>query len=137
MKYTLEQYRYLCFEDNHKIINDGPDYYWYSKKDNKTFTIHCIKSFRNSKIVLAHIKYWLPIYKKLAINPINCIDRMFKELKIEEEITEIANNNNLNLTRKVGKIIAINPNIKQKELASILEVSKMTISRQLKLHKAV
>lgn len=62
---------------------------------------------------------------------------MFKELKIEEEITEIANNNNFNLTRKVGKIIAINPNIKQKDLASLLEVSKMTISRQLKLHKAV
>lgn len=136
MSYTLEQYRSLCFEDNHKIIKDGEDFYWYSKKDSK-FTIHCIKSFSDYKKVLSHIRYWLPIYKKLSINPKECIETMLKQLLLENEIEVIANNKDINLTKKIGKILKINPDIKPKELALILNVTKMTISRQLKLFKAI
>lgn len=136
MKYTLEQYRYLCFEDNHKIIKDGGEFLWYSKKDNTKFTIHCIKAFSDYKKAVSNIRYWLPIYKKLAINPIECIDTMLKQLVLDEEIEVIANNKDFNLTKKVGKILKINPDIKPKELALILDVTKMTISRQLKLYKA-
>lgn len=137
MNYTLEQYRNLSFEDNHKIIKDGEDFVWYSRKDNKTFTIHCIKSFTDSKKVVSHIKYWIPKYKKLAICPKDCIENMLKQLKLEDEIEVIANNKDINLTKKIGKILVINPDIKPKELALILNVTKMTISRQLKLFKAI
>jgi DeoR/GlpR family transcriptional regulator of sugar metabolism len=137
MQYTLEQYRNLCYEDNHTIIKDGSDFYWYSKKDNAKFTIHCIKSFTDSKKVASHIRYWIPKYKKLAICPKDCIENMLKQLKLEDEIEVIANNKDINLTKKIGKILVINPNIKPKELALILDVTKMTISRQLKLFKAI
>ena len=137
MKYTLEQYRSLCFEDNHKIIKDYGEYWWYSKKDNVKFTLHCIKPFSDHKKALSNIRYWLPKYKKLAINPIDCIDTMLKQLLMEDEIEVISKNKDINLTKKIGKILKINPDIKPKELVALLDVTKMTISRQLKLFKAI
>jgi hypothetical protein len=136
MKYTLEQYRNLCFEDNHKIIKEYGEYYWYAKKDTK-YTKHCIKSFSDHKKVLSHIRYWIPKYKKLAINPKDCIDTMLKQLLMEDEIEVISKNKDINLTKKIGKILKINPDIKPKELVALLDVTKMTISRQLKLFKAI
>jgi hypothetical protein len=136
MKYTLQQYRNLCFEDNHQIRNDGGEYWWYAKKDTK-FTKHCIISFSDYKKALSHIRFWLPIYKRLAINPIDCLDSMLKQLILDDEIIEIANDKNINITKKISKIIAINASIQPKELASLLDVSKMTVSRQLKLFKAI
>jgi hypothetical protein len=137
MKYTLEQYRSLCFEDNHKIIKDAyGEYWWHAKKDTK-FVKHCILSFSDYKKVLAHIRYWLPIYKKLAISPKDCIDSMLRQLIVEEEINDIANDKDISLTKKVSKIISINPSIPPKDLALLLDVTRMTISRQLKLFKAI
>lgn len=135
MNYTLDEYRHLCYEDNHKIVFDGYDYWWHSKKD-KEFTLHCIQPFSDYKKAVLSIKFWLPKYKRLAINPIDCIDTMIKQLKVEDKIYEIANNKDFSLTKKVGLIIAINPNILQKELVVLLDVTRMTISRQIKLFKA-
>jgi len=137
MNYTLQQYRSLCYEDNHKVIKEYGEYYWYSKKDNVKFTLHCIKPFPDSKKIASHIRYWIPKYKKLAICPKDCIDNMLKQLQMEDEIEVISKNKDINLTKKIGKILKINPDIKPKELVALLDVTKMTISRQLKLFKAI
>ena len=134
MEFTLQEYRNLSYEDNHKIIRDGRDFWWYSRKD-KQFTKHCIISFNDYKKVLSNIRYWIPIYRKRSINHRDCLDTMIKELQLQEEITIIADSDT-SVTNKIRQILKINPSISPKELTSLLGVSKMTISRQLKLFKA-
>lgn len=137
MNYTLQQYRSLCYEDNHKIIKEYGEFWWYSKKDNVKFTLHCIKPFSDFRKAVSHIRYWIFKYKILATSPKDCIDVMIKRLMLEDEIEVISKSKDLNLTKKIGRILKINPDIKPKELAMTLCVTKMTISRQLKLFKAV
>jgi|TARA_R110000782_G_scaffold10766_2_gene33368 hypothetical protein len=133
----LQEYKNLSFEDNHKIIKDAHgEYWWHSRKDTK-FTKHCIKAFTDYKKALSNIKFWLPIYKKLATNPLECLDKMIKQLILEDEINSIASNKDYSLTKKLSKIVAINSSIAPKDLALLLDVTRMTISRQLKLFKAI
>jgi hypothetical protein len=133
MEFTIQQYRNLSYLDNHKIIRDGRDFWWYSRKDTQ-FTKHCIISFTDYKKVLSNINYWIPIYRKRSINHRDCLDTMIKELQQEEEIYIIANSDT-SLTNKIRQILKVNPSISPKELTSLLGVSKMTISRQLKLFR--
>ena len=62
---------------------------------------------------------------------------MIKQLILEDEINSIASNKDYSLTKKLSKIVAINSSIAPKDLALLLDVTRMTISRQLKLFKAI
>ncbi len=136
MQYTISELKKLSDIENHKIIYDGYDYWWYSRKfENEDFTIHCIIPFNNYKTLLINIKVWIRKYHKLSIG-IDCVDIMLQELFIDVKIKDIANNKDIKLVNKIKQILEINPSIKQKELVDLLEVTKMTISRYFKQLKA-
>lgn len=134
MKFTTQQNRNLSKFENHKIVYDGYDYWWHSRKEDK-FTLHCIIPFNNYKTLLINIKCWLPKYLKDSIDS-DCIDSMLKDLFIDVKIKDIANNIKIDTNNKIKLILELKPDIKPKELSLLLNVTKMTISRKLKPYKA-
>ena len=132
MQYTISELKKLSDIENHKIIYDGYEYWWYSRKlENNDFTIHCIIPFNNYKELLINIKVWIRKYHKLSIG-IDCVELMIKELLLDVQIKNIAKNNNTKTISKIKQILVLKPSIKNKELCNLLCVTKMAISKQLK-----
>ena len=131
MKYTSEQCSHLSKIENHKIVYDGYNFWWYSKKNkNEDFTIHCINPFTEYKTILSYIYFWMPKYYKTSITE-NSVDLMVNELLTDIKIKDIANSN-IKTVEKIKLIINLNPDIKVKDLCILLDISKMAISKHLK-----
>jgi hypothetical protein len=132
MKYTIEQYKILSKIENHKIIFDGYDYWWYSKKHKtEDFTVHCIIPFNDYKNILVNIYYWVPKYYKLSIS-LDCVELMLQELFVDIQIKNISNSKDYKTNKKIKLISELNPNIRIKELCLLLNISKVAISKHLK-----
>ena len=131
MKYNSEECSYLYKIENHKIVYDGYNFWWYSKKNkDEDFTIHCIKPFKEYKTILSYIYFWMPKYYKTSIIE-NKVDLMINELLNDIKIKDIANSN-IKTNEKIKLILELNPNIKVKDLCNLLNISKMAISKHLK-----
>lgn len=130
MQYTKSELKKLSDIENHKIIYDGYDYWWYSVKD-KEFTLHCIIPFNDYKTLLINIKVWIRKYHKLSIG-IDCVELMIQDLLLDVKIKNIAKDNNIKTNNKIKQILVLKPNVKNKELCSLLRITKMAISKQLK-----
>lgn len=130
MQYTKSELKKLSDIENHKIIYDGYDYWWYSVKD-KEFTLHCIIPFNDYKTLLINIKVWIRKYHKLSIG-IDCVELMIQDLLLDVKIKNIAKDNNIKTNNKIKQILVLKPNVKNKELCSLLSITKMAISKQLK-----
>lgn len=130
MQYTKSELKKLSDIENHKIIYDGYEYWWYSVKD-KEFTLHCIIPFNDYKTLLINIKVWIRKYHKLSIG-IDCVDLMIQDLLLDVKIKNIAKDNNIKTNNKIKQILVLKPNVKNKELCSLLSITKMAISKQLK-----
>lgn len=132
MQFTVSELKKLSDIENHKIIYDGYNYWWHSVKD-KEFTLHCIKPFNDYKVTLSHIKYWVHKYYKDSIIKENYLDKMLNELMVEVKIKNICKDKTLKSKAKIKQVLFIKPNITPIELAKLLAVTTMAISKQLKV----
>lgn len=131
MPYTLKELSYLKDIENHKIIYDGYDFVWYSNRGND-FELHSIKCFKDYKELLSYIFYWTNKYKKEYNKKDTYLDSMLNQLLKDIQIKNICKNKELKTKDKIKAIFEINPNIKSMELAKLLDLSKMAISKQIK-----
>jgi len=136
MQFSLSELKKLSLIENHKIVYDSYDYWWYSIKD-KEFTLHCIKPFDNPTEVKAHIIYWQLKYMQELNKKENYLDKMLNDLMIDVKIKNICKDKTLKSKAKIKQVLLINPNITPIELSKLLEVTKMAISKQLKTIKEI
>ena len=62
MGYKLEEMKNLKDFKNHNCYYDGYDYWWYSMKDGKKWSIHSVKDFQSQGHAYSHILYWVIKY---------------------------------------------------------------------------
>lgn len=131
MKFNISELKKLSDIENHKIIYDKYEYWWYSNKD-KEFTLHCIKPFDNPIEAKAHLIYWRLKYTQELNKKENYLDKMLNDLMLDVEIKNICKDKTLKSKAKIKQVLLIKPNITAIELSKLLEVTKMAISKQLK-----
>lgn len=131
MQFNISELKKLSDIENHKIIYDGYDFWWYSNKD-KEFTLHCIKSFDNPMEAKAHIIYWQLKYIQELNKKENYLDKMLNDLMIDVKIKNICKDKTLKSKAKIKQVLYIKPNTTPIELSKLLEVTTMAISKQLK-----
>ena len=131
MQYTISELKKLSIINNHKIIWDDYDYWWYSIKDNE-FTLHCIKPFDNAREARAHIIYWQLKYMQELNKKDNYLDKMLNDLIIDVKVKNICKDKTLKSKAKIKQVLSIKPNVTPIELSKLLEVTTMAISKQLK-----
>lgn len=131
MQFTISELKKLSDIENHKIIYDGYDFWWYSNKD-KEFTLHCIKPFDNPMEAKAHIIYWQLKYIQELNKKENYLDKMLNDLMIDVKIKNICKDKTLKSKAKIKQVLYIKPNTTPIELSKLLEVTTMAISKQLK-----
>lgn len=131
MGYSIQELSYLKEIENHKIVYDGWDFIWYANRGNG-LELHSIKCFKDYKELLSYIHYWTNKYKKEYLKKDNYLDNMLNQLLIDIQIKNICNNKNLKTKEKIQMIYELNPNVKATELAKLLDLSKMAISKQIK-----
>lgn len=131
MQFNISELKKLSDIENHKIIYDGYDFWWYANKD-KEFTLHCIKPFDNPMEAKAHIIYWQLKYIQELNKKENYLDKMLNDLMIDVKIKNICKDKTLKSKAKIKQVLYIKPNTTPIELSKLLEVTTMAISKQLK-----
>ena len=131
MQFTISELKKLSDIENHKIIYDSYEYWWYSNKD-KEFTIHFIKPFNIYKKALSYILYWQFKYFYENKKKKNYLGDMINKLWLDVKIKNICNNKKLKSKAKIEQVLYIKPSTTPIELSKLLDVTKMAISKQLK-----
>ena len=118
MNFTDKELEYLSNEVNHKIRFDGYEFMWFANKGNG-FELHSIMKKDTAKKISAIINFWIPKYKKeLSLRVYNAERRdMIQEVMLEVEIFEILKSS-VKTSKKIEKILNLNPNITASEVIS-------------------
>lgn len=130
--WSTEQLRQLKEITNHKVVYDGYEFVWLSNIDG-CWNRHYIRNFDDYNTPMSWIYFnvsrWEKEYKQRNESYFN---EMIKELEIDVKIKEISDEYCKKTKQKVNEIKTLKPNITNKEIAEILEVSIRTVERHLK-----
>ena len=130
MPFSIKEIEKIANPDNHKIVYDNYDYWWFSNKCNH-WELHCVKPFKSYLIAIQHVKYWVPQYNEMLAKRELSFDRIINDIKNDVRIYDIKNSN-IKTIDKVISILDIKPYLNQTEISEILGTSKMAISKHLK-----
>lgn len=135
--WTNEQLEKLSDPNNHKIIYDGFEFWWYHKINDNNWDLHYIEGFEDYKKPYSFLKTW--IYKwtkelserkleaaKLSLRGLN------KHLKDMQKVVEISKSDGIKTKEKIRLINEIIPGMSITDLAKALNISRQVIHRHLK-----
>lgn len=130
--WSTEHLKELKELTNHKVIWDGYEYVWMSKRDNK-WQRHYVRNFDNYNTPMSWIFFnlskWNNEYNERSKQ---YLKKMQLDLETEVKITEISREASIKTKEKIHQILKLKPNISNKEISDILGVTIRTIERHRK-----
>ena len=127
--WTTEQLRNLKEVTNHKVIYDGYEFVWMSKPEDKWLR-HYISNFEDYNKPMSWIHHhtynWGVEYRARHSK---YLEDMRKSLDVDVRIKEISREAKFKTKEKVNEIIRLKPNMSNKDIAGLLEVTVRTVER--------
>lgn len=126
----------LTRPENHKIVFDGYEFWWYHKTHGNKWDLHCINSFDNWKKPYSWLQTWLYKWsKELTDRRVKAASSYFykmkKNLEATKEVIEISKNKKLKTKDKIKMIQELLPNESITYIANVLKISRQAVHRHL------
>ena len=127
--WSTEDLMHLKEVTNHNIFYDGYEFVWMIKL-NGEWNRHYISNFEDYDKPMSWIHYntykWDKEYKERQAK---YLEDMRKSLDIDIKIREISREVNVKTKQKVLEVISLKPNISNKEISDILDVTVRSVER--------
>jgi len=117
---------------NHKIIYDGYEFVWMVQLDNNWVRRYvCNFTDYNKPMSWIHhnIYVWSKEYRERQVE---YLENMRKKLEIDVKITEISREANRKTKQKVLEIINLRPDISNKSISELLDITIRSVERHRK-----
>ena len=130
--WSTEHLKELKELTNHKVIWDGYEYVWMSKRDNKGQR-HYVRNFDNYNTPMSWIFFNLSKWNNEDNERSKqYLKKMQLDLETEVKITEISREASIKTKEKIHRVHKLIDNISNKEISDILGVTIRTIERHRK-----
>tara|TARA_R110000772_G_scaffold79795_3_gene170573 strand:- start:744 stop:1118 length:375 start_codon:yes stop_codon:yes gene_type:complete len=117
---------------NHKVVYDGYDFVWMVRLDS-SWIRHYVGSFVEYNKPMSWIHHNIYIWnKEYRDRQAEYLANMRKKLEIDVRITEISREANVKTKQKVLEIINLRPDISNKAIAELLDITIRSVERHRK-----
>ena len=127
--WSIEQLCNLKEIINHKVVYDGYEFVWMSKPDGE-WVRHFVSNFEDYNKPMSWIHHhtynWGVEYRARHSK---YLEDMRKSLDVDVRIKEISREAKFKTKEKVNEIIRLKPNMSNKDIAGLLEVTVRTVER--------
>jgi len=127
--WSTEDLRNLKEMTNHKVVYDGYEFVWLSKRQGK-WNRHYTNNFEDYNKPMSwihhHVYNWGKEYRQRHAK---YLDDMRIQLDIDIKITEISREANTRTKIKINQILKLKPILNNQQIADILGVTIRTIRR--------
>lgn len=127
--WSTEDLRNLKEMTNHKVVYDGYEFVWLSKRQGK-WNRHYTNNFEDYNKPMSwihhHVYNWGKEYRQRHAK---YLDDMRTRLDIDIKITEISREANTRTKIKINQILKLKPILNNQQIADILGVTIRTIRR--------
>jgi len=127
--WSTEDLRNLKEMTNHKVVYDGYEFVWLSKRQGK-WNRHYTNNFEDYNKPMSwihhHVYNWSKEYRQRHAK---YLDDMRIQLDIDIKITEISREANTRTKIKINQILKLKPILNNQQIADILGVTIRTIRR--------
>ena len=130
--WSTEDLMYLKEMINHKVIYDGYEFVWMHKLYGE-WNRHYVSNFEDYNKPMSWIHHnvynWGKEYRQRHAK---YLDDMRNQLDIDVKIREISREANIKTKQKVLEVISLRPDISNKEISDILDVTVRSVERHRK-----
>lgn len=117
---------------NHKIIYDGYEFVWMVQLDDGWIR-HCVNNFVDYNKPMSWIHHNIYIWnKEYRDRQAEYLENMRKKLEVDVKIAEISREANRKTKQKVLEIINLRPDISNKSIAELLDITIRSVERHRK-----
>ena len=126
----------LCIPENHKIIFDGYEYWWYHKIHGNKWDLHYINGFEDWKKPYSWLQTALYRWsKELTDRKVKTASSYFYQMKQDlentKQVMDISNNKRLKTKEKIKLIMELMPKQTVQYVADVLKISRQAVHRHL------
>lgn len=134
--WSNEELELLCKPENHKIIFDGFEFWWYHKIHGNKWDLHYIEGFEDWKKPYSWLQEWLYKWSKeltdrRVLAASSYFSEMKKNLEATKQVMDISNNPKLKTRIKIKMIQELLPNESITYIANVLKMSRQAVHRHL------